>query len=513
MRRSFLLIIALCACIGLHAQAPTEAHADTIYTYDTVRIVDLRQYTDTLMHVLESPDSIAQQRIDTLRPDSSDRRGHYIEAHVGLGYGSLGYSLSGNGNRVNGSFSGVLQLQYAYFFHPNWGVGAGLWFTNYISYAHLAGSYQWLDQTDSDGEPHYDHTATINRWRERQAVYDIGIPISLHFQYQKESWKARLFASLGIAPSFALSHSYRLQQGEIAHSGYYPAWKMTLTDVHEFGIKDYTSEASAKGNLSVRPRATLFADLGALFPITKQIDLFTGGYFHCALNDANSSNKTALGWQDDTFAFMDPYNGAYATTNAGASHPWEVGVKIGVHWHYIAPDKHTTVDYFDYFTRRDTSYEYIAHCDTIVSVRIDTSVQIIPAHIIEAAERVEKFNKIFFAFNKYELTHKAQRYLSSIVGVLNDVPDAKIAIDGHASPVGDDEYNDWLSRQRANAVAEYLVRQGVNKDRIVAVGYGSRVPNDENTDRAESLDRRVEVKVVLQPTNIPSSNEGKEVQP
>ena len=44
---------------------------------------------------------------------------------------------------------------------------------------------------------------------------------------------------------------------------------------------------------------------------------------------------------------MDTYDGAYATNLSGTSHPWEVGIKVGIHWHYIAPDKHEMEDYFE----------------------------------------------------------------------------------------------------------------------------------------------------------------------
>lgn len=464
-----------------------------------VKVTTITYYTDTLIEVAFVPDSTAQQRIDTIRPDSTDRRGHYIEAHVGLGYGSMGYKLNGDANSVNGSFSALLQLQYAYFFHPNWGIGAGLWFTNYTSIARIGGQYQWMDQTDTDLEQHYDHTATVHRWRERETIHNLGIPISVQFQYMKEDWKARIFAAVGIAPSFAVSKKYRVLEGEIAHSGYYPNWKLGLDNMHEFATKQYTDQPCAKGTMSVRPQVDIFADFGALVPMTKQVDLFLGGYFNCALNEANSSAKKPLGWRDETFTFMEEYNGAYATDLATASHPWEAGVKIGVHWHYIAPDKHETVNYFDYFTRQDTIVHLIARNDTVVTERVDTLARV---RIAKAAKQVEKFNKIFFSLDSYTLTNKAKRYLSSIVGILNQVPEAKVSIDGHASEEGDRAHNEELAYNRAKVVANYLISQGLDKDRVIVLGHGSLIPNEENVGRELRLDRRTEVKVIQDENDI-----------
>ena len=498
MRHTWVFLLALLFSMPLVAQDDLIIR----HSYDTV----IRPVTDTVVTIEAVPDSVAKQREEIIKTDSTDRRGHYIEAHLGLGYGSLGYSLSGAENRVNGSFSGLLQLQYAYFFHKNWGVGAGVWFTNYTSIAHIGGDYTWTQYkngnplVDSDTEQNYHHTASVHKWRERETLHNIGIPISLQFQYEKPDWKARIFAAVGIAPSFSVSKKYRVLDGEIAHSAFYPAWNLTLDNMHEFVTRDYRNAPESKGQLSVRPQVAVFADFGALLPVTKQIDLFVGGYFNVVANDANSSARRDIGWRDTRFDFMEQYAGAYATTNASASHPFEVGVKVGIHWHYIKPDKHETVDYFEYFTRQDTTIAYVPRQDTIITEHIDT---IIPEPVVEkrkqlekVAEEVEKLNKIYFAFDSYELTNKAKRYLSSIVRILNDAPDAKIAIDGHASVEGDVTHNDILSKNRANSVYRYLLRAGLKSDRVVVLGHGSRIPNEE-TDREElKRDRRVEVKVI-----------------
>jgi len=457
--------------------------------YDTV----VRTVTDTVVSTEFIPDSIAKQREVVIPTDSTDRRGHYIQAHVGLGYGSLGYNLVDPYSKTHGSFSALLQLQYAYYFHPNWGIGAGLWFTNYTTFAHWGGSYIWKDQTDTDYELHYDHTASVKSWRERETIHNLGIPISLQFQMRKEDWKAGIFAALGVAPSFSVSKKYKVLEGVIDHSGYYPAWDLTLTDMHEFGQKDYKDAPQSKGKLSVRPQATFFADLGALIPLTKQIDLLVGGFFNISMNNANSSDKADLGWKDDTFTFMNEYKGAYATTLANSSHPWEVGVKVGIHWHYIQPDKHEIEDYFEPFMREETRTEYKERQDTVLIARADT---IVPEHIQQVAEEVEKFNKIYFAFDKYYLTTKAKFYLNSIVDALNRVPDAQIMIDGHASSEGQSEYNDILSENRARAVRNYLISRGVDESRIVTAGHGSRMPNEDLEFEEMSRDRRVEIKVV-----------------
>jgi len=533
MKHKFLLLALVFIQLPLFAQndtvrilrvaeAPevTEVQEQSFATQDTpelkktpdslvrVEVTTIKIYKDTLTRIISSPDSIAKEREEVTPTDSTDRRGHYIEAHIGAGYGSLGYSLNQADSRVNGSVSAIAQLQYAYFFHKNWGVGAGLWFTNYTSFAHLGGTYQWNDQIDSDTEKHYDHKAKINSWRERETIHNIGIPISLQFQYQKENWKARIFAAVGVAPSFSVMKKYNVLDGEVEHSGFYPAWNLNLDNMHEFGTYHYESNpcgAAVKahepksGDLSVRTQVACFADFGALIPLTPQIDLFVGAYGNIVANDANSSNKRDLGWKNAQFTFMEEYNGAYATNLASASHPWEAGIKIGIHWHHIKPDKHENITYFDYFTRVDTVVDLLPRRDTIFSEYIDTLTR---SHIAKAAAEVEKFNKIYFDFDSYKLSPEAQNYLSSIVGVLNRVPDAKIAIDGHASAEGQIRHNERLAYNRAKAVAQFLISKGIAKNRVIVIGHGSLVPNEENVNHELPLDRRAEVKVVQKQSEI-----------
>lgn len=477
----------------------TEELKKTPDSLSRVEITTIHYFVDTLTQVAYVPDSTAKQREEIIRVDSTDRRGHYIEAYVGLSYGSLGYGFTDDESSVNGFVSPLLQIQYAYFFHPNWGVGAGLWYTYSSSTAHIGGTYTWEGQTDTDLEQRYTHTSEVVEWDERQWMHNLAIPISLQFQWLHKSGKAGVFAAVGLAPSFSVANSYSVKKGQVNHSGYYPAWDLTLKDMHEFGTKDYAQEQSAKGKLIVSPQATVFADVGALVPLTKQIDLFAGLYFQCGANDANKSDKHALGWKDENFTFMEDYTGAYSLNTTKSSHPYEVGIKVGVHWHHIGKDQHNIIDYFDYFTRHDTIVSILNRQDTIITERIDTLTR---AHIAKAAEEVEKFNKIYFDYDSYKLSEASQDYLASIVGVLNKVPDAKISIDGHASEEGQRLHNERLAYNRAKAVAKFLVNQGIDKERVIVIGHGSLVPNEENVNHELTLDRRVEVKVVQKQSEL-----------
>ena len=488
MKKFLLLLPVVCLWVA------AEARTDTL----------IRQVTDTLSTVRLVQDSVLRKREEPAPADSADRRGHYLEAHLGAGYGTLGYHLDANRNHVDGFVSGLIQLQYAWFFHPNVGIGAGLWFTNYVSHAYLTGPYKWLDQTDTDTEMHYDHTADVRRWNELQALHNVGIPVSIQFQYMPEKKKAGLFGSVGVAPSFSVMHTYRLIEGQIAHSGFYPAWNLTLENLHEFGLKNYEDDPRSRGDVSVRPQASVFADLGMLVRLNYEVDMFIGGYANICANDAHTdrqSDRKPLGWQDETFTFMDTYSGTYATNLAGPSHPWEAGLKIGIHWHHVSPQKGKTrtVDYYEYFTRRDTTYRYVTRQDTTVVV-IPDAEDPHQARVHRVAKEINQFNKVYFAFDSYELSAEAKKNLDHIAEVLVKEPDVQISVGGHASPEGQSVYNDRLSRKRAFAVANYLDSKGVSKSRILIKHFGSRVPNIDEERKALLRDRRAEI-IILESDN------------
>lgn len=104
---------------------------------------------------------------------------------------------------------------------------------------------------------------------------------------------------------------------------------------------------------------------------------------------------------------------------------------------------------------------------------------------------------IFFETGKYELKATSDAELQFLTYFLRTNPGISIEIQGHTDDVGSDEANLTLSRNRAKAVKEYLIGQGIPETRIEANGYGEskpRVPNDSDENRA--LNRRTEFKIL-----------------
>jgi OOP family OmpA-OmpF porin len=102
-----------------------------------------------------------------------------------------------------------------------------------------------------------------------------------------------------------------------------------------------------------------------------------------------------------------------------------------------------------------------------------------------------------FAFGKDKLTNDAQGALDKLADEKSNLKRFVIAVEGFTDKVGSTEYNNALSRRRADAVVNYLVtKHDIPLYRIYMVGLGSQKPAEEgNTRAARSKNRRVEVKI------------------
>ncbi|MEM7679436.1 MAG: peptidoglycan-associated lipoprotein Pal [Pseudomonadota bacterium] len=93
------------------------------------------------------------------------------------------------------------------------------------------------------------------------------------------------------------------------------------------------------------------------------------------------------------------------------------------------------------------------------------------------AELVSKIgDRIFFGYDRYDLSSEAQAVLEAQAEWLKTYSGLEITIEGHADERGTREYNLALGERRANSVRNYLVALGVAPDRINTISYGKERP-------------------------------------
>ncbi len=137
---------------------------------------------------------------------------------------------------------------------------------------------------------------------------------------------------------------------------------------------------------------------------------------------------------------------------------------------------------------------------------------------------------IFFDFDKATLRDESKEELDELISLLKINPNVSIELSAHTDRKGSDDYNNRLSQRRAESVVNYLIKGGIEKGRLVAVGYGKSIPKtvtkavikkydflqldevlteefvlqlpDEQQEIADEVNRRTEFKVLSTTYNL-----------
>jgi outer membrane protein OmpA-like peptidoglycan-associated protein len=104
---------------------------------------------------------------------------------------------------------------------------------------------------------------------------------------------------------------------------------------------------------------------------------------------------------------------------------------------------------------------------------------------------------VTFDFNKAELKPQFYPALNNVAATLREYNQTIVEVTGHTDSIGSDAVNQRLSEQRASSVGNYLIGQGLMRERFEIVGMGKRYPIASNdTESGRALNRRVEIRVV-----------------
>jgi len=148
--------------------------------------------------------------------------------------------------------------------------------------------------------------------------------------------------------------------------------------------------------------------------------------------------------------------------------------------------------------------------DKIVQVRLDlTRIRI-------EKQQIVILEKVMFETAKSVIRSVSFDLLNEVAGTIITNPDlGRVEVAGHTDSKGSDAYNERLSQQRADAVKQYLIEQGVGADVLLAVGYGETKPLDTNkTAKGREVNRRVEFNLIDQASeDEDAAGEGEEGAP
>jgi len=105
---------------------------------------------------------------------------------------------------------------------------------------------------------------------------------------------------------------------------------------------------------------------------------------------------------------------------------------------------------------------------------------------------------LYFDTNKSDIKSAGYPILQEVITVLEKNPGLKVEIQGHTDSRGSEEYNQKLSERRAQAVRAYLIKAGIQANRLTAKGYGESKPAaPNNSDSNMAKNRRVQLNPVF----------------
>lgn len=148
--------------------------------------------------------------------------------------------------------------------------------------------------------------------------------------------------------------------------------------------------------------------------------------------------------------------------------------------------------------RREVTIEPNSRSLVIIEVTLK------PAIVEVTTEEVVILDQVHFEFDKAVIQEQSIALLTEVANNLLSHPEIKaVQVQGHTDSKGSNRYNQSLSQRRVDAVMAFMVEQGVESERMAAVGYGEACPIDtNNTDEGRANNRRVQF-IITDP--VPSS--------
>ncbi len=124
---------------------------------------------------------------------------------------------------------------------------------------------------------------------------------------------------------------------------------------------------------------------------------------------------------------------------------------------------------------------------------LDRILELTPIKVGE----IIQLNNIFFVQSKAEILPESESELDRLLKLMNDNPSLEIELSGHTDSRGSSSANLDLSRERALAIVNYLIENGIDNSRLEHKGYGGTRPIASNaSEETRRKNRRVEIKIL-----------------
>jgi OOP family OmpA-OmpF porin len=134
------------------------------------------------------------------------------------------------------------------------------------------------------------------------------------------------------------------------------------------------------------------------------------------------------------------------------------------------------------------------NCITKAGSRENRGCPVVKKELTDEMKKAAR--NIFFSTNEFTILPESYSALATVIRILQSDPSLNLIIEGHTDNQGTPESNQVLSQNRANAVMNYLIKEGIDAARLKAEGFGQTRPVDDNGNSGgRANNRRVEMKL------------------
>ncbi|MBI5219282.1 MAG: OmpA family protein [Bacteroidia bacterium] len=132
-------------------------------------------------------------------------------------------------------------------------------------------------------------------------------------------------------------------------------------------------------------------------------------------------------------------------------------------------------------------------CMTTQNINHSDTIRLKPIELLYIPKEPIVIKNIYYPFDKSSLTDDSKKCIdTTILKVMNKLPDIIVEISSYSDSKGDDAYNLKLSRRRAESVVNYLISKGISKNRLIAKGCGKTkaIATNTNPDGSDNPEGR-----------------------
>ena len=453
---------------------------------------------------------------------------NYVGVSFGGGLNTMLYKPANGAQRVGCGFdAGIF---YGRFFNQTVGLGVGLQY----SWANAYAIYNWNEVTTGLTHPSnpntpYDLTTGFDNFVERQNVGVLSIPVEVLFRKPLND-RAAFIGGVGLALDIPVHGAYTAKSGSYSTTGVFPELGgYVLSDMPEHGFSTYNTTQGAKINNRAKVGGSVIADLGFRVALSDMCGMYFGVYggygFTNFLAGAKADEMIMI---NETDPSVIDYRGTFDSNETGKAHLLRAGVKIAIDFGFgkKAEDVQSEPaidEEAERLAREKAEAERLAaeqaarekaEAERLAAEKAAREKAEAERLSAEKAAREKAEAERLAAEKAFRESVEAVSVHFDIAGAELKMPEAekaivdqlcermkadrsmKIVIIGHTDNYGDPEQNlRYFGMRRAEALRDYMVKQGVSADQIRCESKGQTepiAPNDTRANRA--LNRRAVIR-------------------